>query len=763
IEEHFGTVEQSRFIEFLFATSTLSYGVNLSVDCVVLTMLNFPITNRFGDIETKQLSVHEFHNMLGRTGRYGLSNRGIGIIVGDMVQIDPMDDIISHYYRKPNQPATELLSALVVPHDQRLADKRASIKKGGMFSNPFIRTVLDVLRHAEQKNGNTARPVSIDEVTSFLEKSYHSQMNGGGVTQVQLRNSISSIFEFCTEKDIKIITSTPSRHTDGEMLYGTNALTNAIIDTGTEITTLEPLLRWNGFLTENVRREGNPMHNNWVPELHFIGLLLSPEAWRIGWEFAPEHREDFPSDEHVVALNRMKVMEEAAAELKQLGLNRPTDVLNIIVKHIREQFSDLGVKLPYENAHVEIVLRLFTALCRWVSGQPLPKIEASSRANVGGSNLDGRSERITNLNQRMSWLAVAMYRCVVFKEGQVSIDNNEGPSPDSLLRLSQRLRTGCPSDALPLFGRKRSQLGRHHATALIEAGFNVDTLLSHQPDLAISLIHETLENKGLHLKDGTGADLLSDLIDLTLVDDKNLAFRMERHHEEGPRLDLRDAWQKVNQRRSELFATTQHIDATKEAIIQHMKRASELLLTLESSVVEAGHQTRLTLSVNGSFELPVAPPNAFTFNFCFTRPMARIVDVGTNRKFTHLCLPPAELMNQVGAIPVSNVTFVVGIPWFLPNAMNELHIKLTTNDPNRRWILISISGYFSLLTLLIRGFIALDSFREGLDTFQKGVNTLRVSHIPHHFATRGLLADIREAMEEHREVVLQRRERTAVQ
>lgn len=70
VEEFFSASSQG--IAVLLTTETLSYGVNLSADCVVLASPWFPRENRNGPgVRSMKLSVNAFHNLLGRAGRFG--------------------------------------------------------------------------------------------------------------------------------------------------------------------------------------------------------------------------------------------------------------------------------------------------------------------------------------------------------------------------------------------------------------------------------------------------------------------------------------------------------------------------------------------------------------------------------------------------------------------------------------------------------------------------------------------------------------------
>src|SRR5690606_28434460 len=83
--------------EVIFATETLTYGVNLAIADVIITGTRYNTRNRRGELIEEDLSLSSYHNMAGRAGRLGkvfhLSNVYIALYEDQY----PMD-IVERYY-----------------------------------------------------------------------------------------------------------------------------------------------------------------------------------------------------------------------------------------------------------------------------------------------------------------------------------------------------------------------------------------------------------------------------------------------------------------------------------------------------------------------------------------------------------------------------------------------------------------------------------------------------------------------------------------
>ena len=792
VETYFGGFREDNWIDLLFATSTLSYGVNLSLDCVVVASIRFPETNRFGTLGTKKLSSHELHNMLGRAGRYLKSKdgHGLGIIVSDLIGSDPDRDILRDYFPTPGADPLELKSMLMVAHDRKLAESGQALSEKKLYTNPFMRSVLDALRHMmhhpdpSEGGHSSSRPsVSVDEVADFLVGSYHNKSQAGpceGERQM-LVQSIQSSFDFCAGEDLKIISKTPppKNAPDQPMRYYTNTLTDAIIDTGTGVTTLKPLLRWNRFINNLAQDDGEKFREAWRPELHFFGLILTREAWLLGREFAPEYSTSFPlNNAGVIELYRLRVKTIALEELTQLGVLEESAnwILGEIIHHVEELASELDTPNPYDNAHIEMTLRMFAAACRWVAGRPVGDVEALSRVEISGEKLRGRPDRIQNLIQRMSWLAVAMYRCIIHSAASPRYIE-QASSPDSLLRLSARLRAGCPSDALPLYNRRLSRLARHQASALIHDGVNIDAMLSDPPNKVISRIQETFRRINVSDDKGLCIQLLDDVIDFVLREDVNLAFNLERGEPEGMwRSTIKESWTGFNEAHHRL---SKEMASSKESLI------GEIMQLLQGALVGADKmsaryddfddyndqhsRTNDSIQINLDQKtrcLTIQRPDESEqtrVSFGFLNADVEEIKISVKRNMRHLRITGETLCKSAESAAPAEATFLVGMPWFLPNALGMLRDKLGDQCRRRRWILLSAAGYFTLLTLLARGFLKWDDLIAKVRELDRDIHVFRVSDMASQFTLgQDLPTEIREAMQEYREVVLLRREKTGL-
>jgi len=65
-----------KLVKTVFATSTLSAGINMPAKTVVITSVDRPTRNQFGGIDYVPLTANEFHQMSGRAGRRGIDTIG---------------------------------------------------------------------------------------------------------------------------------------------------------------------------------------------------------------------------------------------------------------------------------------------------------------------------------------------------------------------------------------------------------------------------------------------------------------------------------------------------------------------------------------------------------------------------------------------------------------------------------------------------------------------------------------------------------------
>jgi hypothetical protein len=762
IQEHFSTFHRGDQIELVMATSTLSYGVNLSVDYVVLIQPRFPATNRFGDVDEKFLSMHEYHNMLGRTGRYGLADKGEACVICDLGDIDPVGDVLQRYYYTPTSPRRDVTSGLLVRED-RQAVRTFSAGRGGQlpYSNPLIRSVLDALRHVENRSRQNGRPVaatSADEVATFLGTTYFG-FGANPRDEKGLRKATIDILAFCAQNDLHIIESIELDE-DGNVGYRPTALSDALIDTGTELQTLQPLLAWERHVAASKPEQ-------WPVEMNIFGLILVPEVWRKGQEFAPESKADFPADDMFRELNRARTKGMVEEELSVIGVRRPAELVAVVEAFVRDKAARvLTGTYAYEEASIDISFRIFTALCRWISGRPINEIEQAARQQSRAGKFSGSVARIRFIREKVSWLAVAYHRCLrhsAFGAGEAE------ELEESLLTLSLRLRHGIQAEGWPLYNRHESKLLRHHVASLVRDGLTIDSVLSEAPEAVREKIKGSLEACGHTDSEHASSKLLRDLANFSLKQERELASQLtDRGTDEEIRL-VADKWKNIREFQRELvFDESVDHRATIELAARTLNEAIGLLGGVESSASgeesgtvvlrSAGHKGSAVQAF--SLESDVDGIVAQTkFAFRVVNPL--VVAKAKGGGIAHVCVSPSEVQAAANEVPPADVVFLVGFPWFLPSVKEELVGALGDRIASRRWILVTSSGMLTIVVLILRRLLGVSDMRRNLvEDLPEGLSFLKVEQIVQVFDLSRVPAPIRESISSYRDVSFRRRDRS---
>lgn len=778
IERRFGSGGDDASIEILLATSTLSYGVNLSVDYVFIIHPEFPQASRTGDVSLESLSIHEFQNMLGRAGRYGRSNCGYAYIVCGLSGISPTKDVLLRYYGVEVDRVANLKSRFLVSDDISVLE--ALVSSTGNVDNltnlvsrlsyPFIRAILDTLRHMDPEfNADlpSGLPPSSVEVVTFLEHSLFWSVKADRISREFLQKAIDVVLGYCADYQIRIV----DRYeiSSERPRYRLTELGSAVIDTGTELTTLVPLLRWVAFAKNSlespptggnpsasaqIRSPGNaggPLGASLPIELFVFGLFLVPEVWRRAREFAPEsrtHSSEF-SSQAMIDANRDEVQAKIAVELEGLGITEPMAMIGAIREYVQYTAAPLlPGQAAYDGADAEVAFRLFSASVRWISGRPLEEVESLHRSDCTGAR--GAVDRFRSSVERMSWLAVALYRCVNGSaDGRAGVTVRAGQEKP-LLKLARRLRYGCASEGLVLINLPRSRLKRHHVAALVAEDLTIDRLLSVKPREAIQLVENVLSSLGVQRRAMVG--LTKDLVDFAIRREQELSHECTRSTEETPeRVDLRANWGDVTTGLRDMIL--EGVYRNRE-ISQSLTRALRLLNDTRSRNWNSDEVPGSIMRVRGQI-LRIERGRGIepiTISIQFVSSLIEREERG---------LPPSvqiskqELTHSIRLQGAERFKFIVGIPWFLPHTVDELRSDI--GKVFGACVLMTPSCLLCLVSLLQRGFLDVDDFAETLKEFSAGLHLLSVTDLPTRFPVQGLPVALREAMQGHFELVSRRR------
>lgn len=496
IEDICGAIASDEPSQVIFATETLSYGVNLAVHDVVLVGIQFNTQNRKREPVRVDLSSCAFHNMLGRAGRLGKTANEDGNAFIFLAQDSEPTSIIQNYYL-----GSELVSSRLFVSDDRdvllTAIEDAGLEIGQEienpeifkdlgaenFSYPFVRSVLDALRHLNMLEGESSA-VSSPQLNGLLGYTLYSRQKLGptarGLREKKLfRSAVQRILDDCSQEPLRLIES------DGP-LYRITSRGEAVIDTGTEISTIGPVVRMVRLLWSAWQEK---MKISYFPsELFILALICQKEMTRQYLAYIPECKggvggRDW-TDETLWQKNIAAVRSDFLEAIRGLvGIeNFNGDRAMMLWEKVRELLDQWepvkGISSRYRGGVAEALLRQFCGVCRWISGDDRPKVEAV----LEGADLEERLRtRFQGFRQFMEAISIK----VVFLARILATDKERseifGPAQErALIRISPRLRLGCLEAAIPLFWPFSSDFQRSEASRLIQSGMSPSLILRDQ-------------------------------------------------------------------------------------------------------------------------------------------------------------------------------------------------------------------------------------------------------------------------------------------
>lgn len=466
--------------EVIVATETLSYGVNLSIDDVALLSLEFPASERNQEYGAapRMLSRCAFANMCGRAGRLNQKNSGNAAIY-----IWPITDhetsarrLVEIFYCDEETVGSKLVHGDDKEAYERLAKNHRTSQAPLLFTYPFVRTFLDGLRFtggAPGLNGATKRnDASIEELEDeFTDHLLYSQENRHNDRNMQrLHESVKLIIEESMAKNLELVKKSGRG-------FKITQLGSAIIDTGTEISTLEPLKKALESLLSLLRTDVLP---DSIPvEVLLLPIVVQNEAHRQVVSGMPEFRTEVAGDK-----NRNSMLTWVKTEFLDWGFNE--QVVRVMEKFLAK-CDEYPRHAPSGDTSTELVhdacLRLFCGLLLWVSGESIANIHTKlkSLGKISGNAVQVNTNFAT-FADRIGWKLMLLGDLMRFTTGQDDVRMLQTKAR----RLNIRLRLGCAENALPFLareGNRASAITRKTAHEILRLGATPKTISSGEFDL----------------------------------------------------------------------------------------------------------------------------------------------------------------------------------------------------------------------------------------------------------------------------------------
>jgi hypothetical protein len=494
--------------QLIFATETLSYGVNLAVNDVILFGAEFNTQSRFRVQKRLFLSGCEFHNMAGRAGRLRSEKTQVVANVYTIVPAnkdkDPYRDYIRRYYMDVDSAESQLFisddkAGLLTAESNILAKSITAAMNDGSpcsqyrslrakdFSYPFVRSVLDGLRHVNMLqssgDGDDRQRIPLKALFEFFDQTLYAQQVlpiSGDKEQVLFRCAVECILKDCAKSPLELVEATLG----DPVLYKITERGEAIIDTGTEISTVEPMLE----LADLLHKTWNDIHKDkpFPTDLYVLCLVAQSESFRQYIRNTPECKGAGKRNWHeqMIEANRAAVFQSFILALESID---QTDTLTLAssLRGILEDWAPTRkVPAAYPQGGADSVIRFFNALLAWINGtqhaEVIQLIETyeGPPSGISGINMNGKMHGFPRYTEFLSWKALflARMRATAKKLIDEHIDERE------LHLLVARLRLGCTTDAVPLFRPRGSNITRTEAVELLKEKMTPRWILSASHD-----------------------------------------------------------------------------------------------------------------------------------------------------------------------------------------------------------------------------------------------------------------------------------------
>ena len=569
VEDICSKMEEDTLSQVIFATETLSYGINLAINDVILCGTEFysqpRLKSRLKHVEQENLSVSSFHNMIGRAGRFkvGKSNMAnVYILVPlrdhDGHEIKPFNIIQTYYsHIKPLQSmlytSADMRSQintdryrLTSPHsdDQGTCARYAGLKAVD-FTYPFVRSVLDALRHLNLSSRSGGSNEKINKVSQqhilefFSDSLYVTQSFGfpsGQKKEELFTCAVERVLDNCSEPPLELIEAEIGTPTH----YAITARGEAIIDTGTEIETVEPLLQIKEqFHAIWYRLRGE---EPFATEIYLLCLLAQSEIHRQNIYNAPECPKRDAAikswHSHTIADNRQFVFNAFKKSLNMLGVPLEDDLAEEI-RNLLENWEPLeAITEHYPKGATDSLLRLFNGLISWINGEERSTIEF----HVEGPELEpGHNGQLTGfrrLTEQLSYKALFLAKMLATAKSRDAVFTPDNER--NLYMLASRLRLGCTTEAIPLFWPHSSDMRRQDAVKVLSVGITPGIFLSMENPRQI--IRENTD-----IPDGTIHELHHDLELFAAKQFKELEIEIAGAKAQGSRrIAVQEFWKKMS-------------------------------------------------------------------------------------------------------------------------------------------------------------------------------------------------------------------------
>lgn len=500
--------------EVLVSTTTLAYGVNLAISEVVVVGIQFFLQSRKGLVRKENLSLANYHNMVGRAGRLGMASTGnpraylsvpldvlrpFGLIKGYYAEQQGLRSKL--FVRDDRQPAKQsesshpLAKALATAYPDH---RQASEYDLSSYTHPFVQAVLDTLRHLNYVASNSAlvtRPVQFqgnpsgNDIANFLLHTLFFAQNKGRQRMLErFVKSIREVLEACSLPPLQQV------HKTSKGVFEIREAGEAVIDTSTEISTVRTL----ASATIVVRRAWASVFNTrpFPTELFVLPLLMQEEVYRVTVDSTPEGRSGGKRrywTSEIEEANRKtvaKMFEDALREA--CGVDNDARKLGTALRGAIAEFDTVRlIATPYsgEGGGADALCRLFCSMIAWINGKSLTKSRRFAERLTPDKQrqpvkLDGVRMSFRQLSEKLRYKAIFLAKLLAAGATGLEVGLEQ---QRLVFLLAERLRLGARTEAIPLFYPRASNLSRGEAHGLVDEGWTAERILLQSRQEAASM------------------------------------------------------------------------------------------------------------------------------------------------------------------------------------------------------------------------------------------------------------------------------------
>ncbi|MGR5146473.1 SIR2 family protein [Photobacterium alginatilyticum] len=452
----------------LFTTETLTYGVNLSADCVILASTEWPRKSIYeasdaDEVQQERLDQNTYHNILGRAGRPGKfsgQKKPTAIIcvkASEFSSVPERKDFLKSFYH------SEELESISTYIDRKSALYKLEKNSVNIYDFPYptFRTIMDALRHVGRTGGNAG--ATSTQIENFMRRTVFACQE---LRNVKLQDVVELFLESAskhnlTENKVKVVYKTDDN-------YVISPQGEALIDTGTQLQSIEPISDWLSLLKENKDK----LSDLDIPiELQLPGLIVTPDFWSIGKELTEEASKSKTMDSGVIEEREKSANDQLMKELEFLNLNRnQIDVFFTIFDIFSSKWAS---RAPLKSKNPElkkvVLIKLTTICMMWLRGKDTYHLK--ELFPDGGA---AKREFQPKHAERLGWLSIMTSRFFrADKKGEgFLLEEHERDIHQHIIKI----RYGLPFKGLPLLGKNpiSSKISRHQASKILKS--NADTL-----------------------------------------------------------------------------------------------------------------------------------------------------------------------------------------------------------------------------------------------------------------------------------------------